>query len=199
MLPLCLMPKNVTVCHSKNNCVQIPIRTSMHFLRFLALKIKSVWILKMSVHLKGLCRLSRCYYTHGCLLLFLSFARVVEWLWRSPWNWASGTPLTFASTRNNAELQWKEVIWDNALLKPTRKYARFVLLFANMYTILRGKADSCFHSDSTFRDPRKRHHVHFRIASSDFFRVVRIIQHLKKSRISDWLPYAPLIIEFKHE
>ena len=136
MLPLCLMPKNVTVCHSKNNCVQIPIRTWIHFLRFLALKIKSVWILKMSVHLKGLCRLSWCYYTHGCLLLFLSFARVVEWLWRSPWNWASGTPLTFASTRNNAELQWKEVIWDNALLKPTRKYARFVLLFANMYSRL---------------------------------------------------------------
>ena len=156
----------------------------------------------MSVHLKGLCRLSGCYYTHGCLLLFLSFARVVEWLWRSPWNWASGTPLTFASTRNNAELQWKEVIWDNALLKPTRKYARFVLLFANMYSRVynTGKVRP-IHAFIQI--------LHFAthaiditcisVASSDFFRVVRIIQHLKKSRISDWLPYAPLIIEFKHE
>ena len=40
--------------------------------------------------------------------------------------------------------------------------------------------------------PRNRHHMHCTAAHSDFFRVVRIIQHLKKSRVG-WLPYIKIL------
>ena len=104
------------------------------------------------IHMMPLTR----FYTHGCLLLFLSFARVAECLWRSSWNWAS-VALTFASLR---EIMLTSTMKGSYLrqcsYEPFKAYEKICLwrllaIFVCKYLKVQCSSSrhSCFHSDST--------------------------------------------------
>ena len=114
------------------------------------------------IHMMPLTR----FYTHGCLLLFLSFARVAECLWRSSWNWAS-VALTFASLR---EIMLSSTMKGSYLrqcsyepfLKPTRKYAYGGAASRDLCLQI---SKSTMQQQQTFMlsfrfYPRNRHHMH---------------------------------------